>query len=135
MFDQILCVDDDPVTLMLLKILISKALITKEIITASNGEEAMCYFQKLLSNKNTVTTTYPKIILLDLNMPIMGGWEFLDTFIKNDLGLVFKNTKVFVVSSSMDQHDIEKSKSYPIVIDFFSKPMTKEKINLMLEKI
>jgi CheY-like chemotaxis protein len=135
MFDQILCVDDDPVTLMLIKILISKALLTKEIITASNGAEAMSYFQKLLPTENSNLTNYPKLILLDLNMPIMGGWEFLDNFIKNDLASVFKNTKIFVVSSSIDPLDIEKSKTYPIVVDFFSKPMTKEKLNLMIQKI
>ncbi len=135
MFDQILCVDDDPVTLMLIKILISKALITKEIITASNGAEALSYFKKLLPTEEMVLANYPKIILLDLNMPVMGGWEFLDTFIKNDLSSVFKNTKIFVVSSSIDPSDIEKAKSYPIVVDFYSKPMTIEKINLMLQKV
>lgn len=134
MFDQILCVDDDPVTLMLVKILISKALITKEIITARNGWEAIKYFQKIIANPETITT-YPKLILLDINMPIMDGWEFLDSFIKTDLYSIFNNTKIVVVSSSIDPLDIEKSKSYPIVIDFLTKPMTKEKINLILQKI
>ncbi len=134
MFDQILCVDDDPVTLMLVKILISKALITKEIITASNGFEAMKYFQKIIANPETITT-YPRVILLDINMPIMDGWEFLDCFVKNDLTSIFNKTKIVFVSSSIDPLDIEKSKNYPIVVDFFTKPMTKEKINLMLTKV
>jgi CheY-like chemotaxis protein len=134
MFDQILCVDDDPVTLMLIKILISKALLTKEIVTASNGAEALLYFQDLLPNENLLKP-YPKIILLDINMPIMDGWEFLDTFIKNNLPSIFENTKVFVVSSSIDELDIEKSKTYPIVLDFVTKPLTKEKINMMISKI
>lgn len=135
MFDQILCVDDDPVTLMIIKILISKALVTKEIITASNGAEAMHYFQQLLPADNSIAKSYPKIILLDLNMPVMNGWEFLDNFIKNDLGSIFKNTKVFVVSSSIDQTDIERSKNYPMVIDFYSKPLTKEKLAQLIQKV
>jgi CheY-like chemotaxis protein len=135
MFDQILCVDDDPVTLLLIKILISKAVLTKEIITANNGVEAMNYFQKLLPDKNSSLTKYPKLILLDLNMPVMGGWEFLDNFMKDDLVSIFKKTKIVVVSSSIDPKDIERSKTYPIVLDFFSKPMTKEKLNMIIKKI
>jgi CheY-like chemotaxis protein len=132
MHDMVLCVDDDPITLLLIKMIVAKTAFAKEIITAKSGDEAMSYFENLvvLHNQN-----YPKVILLDLNMPVMGGWEFLDNFTKKDLPIVFKNTKVFILSSSIDPLDIEKAKTYPIVIDFISKPITKEKLQQLMQTL
>ena len=127
MFDLILCVDDDPITLMLSKMVISRSLFAKEIVTAQNGEEALNYFDELrLNNLGAEINSYPTLIFLDLNMPIMGGWEFLDLFSKTEYVSNFEKTKVIVLSSTIDPSDIEKSKKYPMVFDFVSKPITKE---------
>lgn len=127
MLDLILCVDDDPITLMLCKMVISKSTFANEIITAQNGEEAINYFDELkLNNLGAEINRYPQLILLDLNMPVMGGWEFLDQFSKSDYTAIFKDTKVIVLSSTIDPKDIDKSKTYPMVLDFMSKPITKE---------
>lgn len=132
MVDLILCVDDDPITLMLCKMVVSRSLFAKEIVTAQNGEEALSYFDELLlNNLGAEINFYPKLILLDLNMPVMGGWEFLDLFSKPEYISNFKETKVVVISSTIDPSDIEKSKKYPMVFDFISKPITRE----MLEKL
>ena len=122
MVTKILCVDDDPITLMLYKMVIRKAEFAQEIATARNGEEALAFF----SNGNVAAQNqdYPRLIFLDLNMPVMGGWEFLDHF--NEKHLLFIDTKVIVLSSTIDPTDIEKSKTYPMVIDFQSKPISKE---------
>jgi CheY-like chemotaxis protein len=127
MLDKILCVDDDPITLMLYKMVISKAAFAKEIHTAQNGEEALSYFDNLRASG---TSDYPKLIFLDLNMPVMGGWEFLDHFTESKYAS-FKDAKVIVLSSTIDPQDIEKSRTYPMVIDFQSKPISKE----MLEEL
>ena len=127
MFDLILCVDDDPITLMLSKMVISRSIFAKEIVTAQNGEEALNYFDELrLNNLGTEINSYPRLIFLDLNMPIMGGWEFLDLFSKTEYVSNFEKTKVIVLSSTIDPSDIEKSKKYPMVFDFVSKPITRE---------
>ena len=127
MLDLILCVDDDPITLMLCKMVISKSSFAKEIITAQNGEEAINYFDELkLNNLGAEIKKYPSLVFLDLNMPVMDGWEFLDQFSKDEYTAFFKNTKVIVLSSTIDPKDIEKSKTYPMVIDFLSKPITKD---------
>ena len=127
MHDLILCVDDDPITLMLCKMVISKSSFSKEIITAQNGEEALNYFDNLkLNNLGEKINNYPTLVFLDLNMPVMDGWDFLDHFSKEEYTSFFKDTKVIVLSSTIDPADINKSKTYPMVIDFISKPITKE---------
>ena len=97
MLDLVLCVDDDPITLMLCKMVINKSDFAKELITAQNGEEALNYFDDLkLNNLGAEIKRYPTLIFLDLNMPVMGGWEFLDYFAKEDYRTQFGNCKVIV---------------------------------------
>lgn len=130
MFDKILCVDDDPITLMLCKMVITKASFSNEIVTAKNGQEALNFFDTL----KTTITTKPQLIFLDLNMPVMDGWEFLEGF--NSLEFSdFHNTKVIILSSTIDPADLEKSKKYPMVIDFLSKPISKEMLEYLRDKI
>lgn len=127
MFTKILCVDDDAITLMLCKKVIAKAEFSAEIDTSTNGEEALNYFENLKKEKekNNVVSE-PQLIFLDLNMPIMNGWEFLDIFSKSDYYTIFPEVKVIVLSSTIDPRDIEKAKQYPMVLDFLSKPITIE---------
>ena len=131
MLDKILCVDDDPITLMLCRKVVEKVEFAKEIITVNNGEEAILYFDTLFEErKSNNEIVYPKLVLLDLNMPVMDGWEFLESYITKDYHNVFDSTRFIVLSSSIDPYDINKSKTYP-VIGFLSKPVTKE----MLENL
>lgn len=131
--DLLLCVDDDPITIMLSKMVLTRAAYAKEIITAQNGEEALQYLDSLL--ESTASST-PSLIFLDLNMPVMGGWEFLDAFSHDKYRTVFASCKVIVLSSTIDPKDIEKSKSYSMVLDFMPKPISKdllEQVNQLLQ--
>jgi len=130
MYNKILCVDDDPITLMLCKKVIEKSDFSEQIDTANNGEDALKYFDNLKDNiKEEKNTTLPQLMFLDLNMPIMGGWEFLDIFSNTNYYSFFPDLKVIVLSSTIDPKDIEKSKLYPMVVNFSSKPITKEMLN------
>ena len=132
MLEKIFCVDDDPITLMLCRKVIERVEFAKEVIMAKNGEEAISYFKNLAEKQqDNQTIAYPKLTLLDLNMPVMNGWEFLDNYLENGYHNLFKEAKFIVLSSTIDPQDVEKTKNYPMVINFLSKPITKE----MLEEL
>jgi CheY-like chemotaxis protein len=134
MLDTILCIDDDPIALMLCKMVIKKTQFSNEIITAKNGLEGLDYFQSL---KETAISDplkkQPQLILLDLNMPIMGGWEFLDSFRTNEY-IGYNTIKVIILSSTIDPEDLEKSKNYSMVLDFLPKPISKEMLEYLKTK-
>ncbi|TGN20042.1 response regulator [Leptospira idonii] len=121
--NHVFCIDDDPVTLTLCRIVILQANFAKNISTASNGEEAIEILKELKSNKVMPNDSlYPDLIFLDLNMPIMDGWEFLDEF-NRSLSDYFSETKIIILSSSVDEADRIKAESYPNIMEFISKPI------------
>ncbi len=84
----------------------------------TDGEEAIEYIKENLQNADAL----PDIILLDINMPIMDGWQFLDEYEKivNDLP---KKITINMVSSSVDHQDIKKAKSIDLISNYFTKPL------------
>lgn len=135
MLELVLCIDDDPITLMLCKMVITKSSFSKEIATARNGEEAIHYFDNLNVDFNSnASINQPQLLFLDLNMPVMNGWEFLDSFSAPKYSQ-FNHTKVVILSSTIDPADLEKSQKYPMVIDFLSKPITKEMLEYLTNKV
>src|SRR3954464_15966261 len=120
---RILLVDDDPITNMInTKIIIKSFNIIVSAFT--NGREALDQID--LSIK-AFPEQVPNLIFLDINMPQMDGWEFLDEFQK--LPRAFLETcSVIMLSSSLDREDIQRSKTYSAVREFVSKPLTADKV-------
>lgn len=133
MLESILCVDDDAISLMLYKMVITKASFTNEIVTATNGEEALNYIKTLEVGSSESQKKELQLIFLDLNMPVMGGWEFLDSFSGVEYS-EYNHIKVIILSSTVDPNDLENSKKYPMVIDFLSKPISKEMLKYIKTK-
>ena len=80
-------------------------------------------YSKTDNNENAV-------LFLDINMPVMNGWEFLDRF--DELDTSIKNRlKIYILSSSVDKRDIEKAKANKNVVHYLIKPLTKETIRLI----
>jgi CheY-like chemotaxis protein len=57
-------------------------------------------------------------------MPVMNGWDFLDEFIRKGFNKLFPDTRIIVLSSSIDPRDIQRASNYDIIIEFISKPLT-----------
>jgi|3_EtaG_2_1085321.scaffolds.fasta_scaffold10441_3 CheY-like chemotaxis protein len=116
---ETLIIDDDEISIMLTTHMIKNMPFAKEVNTFSDGIYAFKHLQE------TYSTDAQYIIILDINMPLMDGWEFLN---KIKRLVSHNNTKVFMLSSSTDQQDIEKAKNTELVKGFFSKPIQKEHI-------
>lgn len=116
---RILLVDDDPIFLTLAELAIKKERTDVQIFKASNGEEAISF----LSNEEVDT------IFLDLNMPVMNGWEFLEA-IANEKK---KSNKIYVLTSSIDPSDRRKAEENPMVESMLEKPLDKQKIDLTIQ--
>ena len=124
MLQKVLCIDDDPISVMLCSKVISRANFAEETDSANNGESALRYLQNI---SETDGANYPAIILLDLNMPIMNGWEFLENY-QRDFAAIYKDTKIVVLSSTIDPEDVKKTQKYSTVLTFVSKPITKSSL-------
>lgn len=76
----------------------------------------------------------PDIILLDINMPMMTGWDFMDIVEKEGLqNIDGKNVRIYILSSSKDPSDIEKMKDYKSLLGFFHKPLNLANLQSMQE--
>jgi response regulator RpfG family c-di-GMP phosphodiesterase len=121
---SVLLVDDDEINNFISIKLIKKALFNTEIIACLNGKFAI---DQLLEIQRKDPAKLPDYILLDINMPIMNGWEFLDEYKRLNIDPSGKS-KIFIISSSVFSNDINKARSYPLVKDFISKPLNVDKI-------
>ena len=126
---SILLVDDDEINNFISIKLIKKALLSTEIAACLNGKFAI---EQLIEMQKKGVDKLPDYILLDINMPIMNGWEFLDEYIRLNIDPVGK-TKIFIISSSVFSNDINKARSYPLVKSFISKPLSVDEIKEMFE--
>ena len=120
-FEHICIIDDDSVYINLVRKIIELKKIAKNVLVFKNGKIALDYFlDSIQVNENEVII--PRVILLDLNMPVMDGWEFLDEFAKIK-GKIDKKIDLYVVSSSINQQDIDRAKSNEVVLDYLTKPL------------
>lgn len=126
-FDKVLLVDDDNINNFLSEEIIAGANITDEVVLLTDGQQALNYLNNLESLENQKSQKL--LILLDLNMPVMDGFEFLEEFNPSELKAEFE---IIILTSSDNQRDIEKIKSYK-VRNFISKPITEEKLLEVLQ--
>ena len=115
-FDLVYVVEDDFITSTIAELTIRQHRAYGAVQRYANGQLAL---EALLRGAGREAET-PDLILLDLNMPVMDGWEFLDAFAALDL---HKHVHVCVLTSSIHPDDIEKSKRYGEVEGYFPKPL------------
>lgn len=125
-FKRILLIDDDPIANFLHENLIRELNFAEEVIVKTDAEEALGYLKHQCEVRNQ-SVGYIDLILLDLNMPNIGGFEFLDKM--KDLSLK-KTIEVVILTSSISKKDIEMAHQYRIK-EFLSKPLTEETLKLL----
>lgn len=124
---NVFIVDDDKLFVFLTKKTINATKIVTKINEFTDGQEAIDYLKKNAADVDML----PDIILLDLSMPIMDGWEFVEEY-KSIKPLINKDIKLYIFSSSISPHDLERAKNIPLVTDFIIKPLTQEKFTEIL---
>lgn len=113
-------IDDDPMYVNLITRIIDIKRLSKNMLVFSNGKQAIDYF--VAAFKNIKNQGIPKVILLDLNMPVMDGWQFLTALSEHKIDNL-GNTTIYIVSSSINPLDLQRSKAIELVSDFLVKPI------------
>lgn len=121
-------IDDDFIHQFGMKRMIQRYQPALGVIEFSNGLDAINFF-KQPHNEEEI----PELIFLDINMPVMNGWEFMDEFVKIRPALQ-KKIDIYILSSSTDSHDIQKAKSNPEVTDYIVKPLSPDFIKNIFVK-
>ncbi len=119
--DSVCIIDDDFIYQFLAKEEIAYTNMVESVIFFNNGDKAVQFLTSTLDNNDQ--TVLPDIIFLDINMPVMDGWEFLEAYaiLKPQLG---KNITIYVVSSSTDVRDFDRAKAISEVSDYIIKPVS-----------
>ncbi len=128
----VVVIDDDDINNFLCEKVIKSSGVSERMRSYLNGRVAMDDIEKAISENRT--EDIPSVIFLDINMPVMNGWEFLDALepLVKKHGLA---TKVAILSSSVFQKDKERADKYEVVVDYISKPLSIATVKGFFERL
>lgn len=112
-------IDDDPIINLVHKRILQKAAEAAPIETFISGVKALEYFK--------TSESIPQIVFLDINMPEMNGFEFLDE-LQKDKNINKEGLSIYIVTSSLNNKDRETAKRYPILKGYLGKPLNVEAV-------
>jgi CheY-like chemotaxis protein len=123
-------IDDDKIYQFMLTRLIKNNVLSERIVTFMDGEKAIQY----LSENKADTKNIPDIIFLDINMPIMDGWQFLEEYanIKAELK---KKIVIIMLSSSVNPIDVERANKITEIADYIVKPIKSEELKRVFDSL
>lgn len=126
---SIALVDDDSIFQLTASRMLKATEQISDILQFANGEEALRFLHDNASTKENL----PDIIFLDINMPLVDGWAFLEGYsrLKQEIS---KNIIIYMVSSSIDPMDMNRAKSNVLVSDYLIKPITRKGFEELLNK-
>ncbi|HTM98298.1 MAG TPA: response regulator [Pedobacter sp.] len=125
---NLLVIDDDDINIFIIKKIVEKTGFDIEMVARNNGQQALDYLNETISQKKAL----PSLVLIDINMPVMNGWEFIEAY--EELSIEQK-VDMYILSSSVYENDIEKTKGYKTVRGFISKPLSMERLTELIKAI
>lgn len=125
----IFLVDDDPLYQYMIRRYVHEYALASNFVTFNNGLLAIEKLKELAASESPM----PDVILLDINMPVLDGWGFLAVF-QADEKLKELKIPIYLVTSSVDERDVEKAKCYNMVLDYCIKPLSVQQLQTLLSK-
>ncbi|WP_242928723.1 response regulator [Pontibacter vulgaris] len=119
---RVVLIDDDQVNNFVCESIIKNEKFAEEVISFEWAEEALSFLKEATEK---APASFPELIFLDINMPGMDGWSFIDEYRKLPEEVTGR-CNLFMLSSAVDRKDIVSAKSLEEVKDFFSKPLSPE---------
>jgi CheY-like chemotaxis protein len=125
---NLLVIDDDDINIFIIKKIVEKTGYNVNMTSKGNGQLAIDYLIEVTND----TALFPNLMLVDINMPVLNGWEFLEAY--EDLNIP-RHPDMYMLSSSVYENDIEKAKTYKSIKGFISKPLSIERLSELLRVI
>lgn len=127
-YPKLAIIDDDDIYRFAVQRILKRSGVAENIRSFTNGADALAYFQEAEAE------TLPDVLLLDLNMPVMDGWDFLERF-RQLRPVLPKQITIFIVSSSINPQDHERAKAISEVEDFLVKPILPRELKERLQQL
>ncbi len=124
--ERVLLIDDDPGNNMISKMFLKKILPDAKVLAFTDPQAGVTYILE-----NYIKEPVPTILLLDINMPNLNGWEVLD-ILNTQADIIKKYITIYILSSSIDSFDKQKANSQPLVTAFIEKPLKVETLKNIL---
>lgn len=125
--DIFIAIDDDPINNLLSKVIIKKALPDATVYEFTEAKVALEFIDNEARDYDGI------ILFLDINMPIIDGWGFLERFERLSTDIAGK-VRIYMLSSSLDENDVIRARSYASVEDYIPKPLTIEGVEGICSK-
>ena len=123
-------IDDDDIYQFTTAHLLKKMDLVNKIILFSNGQKAINFLKEEIGNIENI----PDVLFLDINMPVMDGWEFLEEYLRIK-PMIPKTVAIYMVSSSVDEKDVLKAKSISALSGYLVKPISSQNIREVILEI
>jgi CheY-like chemotaxis protein len=117
MIKKVAIIDDDIIFQFTTKVKFEKLKLAEQVLIFSDGEEALDFL------KSASIEDIPEIVLLDINMPILDGWDFLEELKSLDIETI-KKIEIHMLSSSINPEDVRRAEANEHVVDYITKPIS-----------